>query len=146
MKDDFLTLSMYYLSGWSHCTLSGCPRWLLGCYSIIIVFRSKSQPAKAGNVHMCREVRREGLLSSSSSYLSQLWASLNPIASIMKVNLWLGFLLFFALRSPEIRLTSPFTIFKTWVFRVWGQVHTLPPPVQINHGYTEVMRVGQTGA
>lgn len=114
MKDDFLTLSMCCLSGWSHCTLPGCPRWLLGCYSIIIVFRSKSQPAKAGNVHMCREVRREGLLSSSSSYLSQLWASLNPIASIMKVNLWLGFLLFFALRSPEIRLTSPFTIFKTW--------------------------------
>ncbi|XP_049756700.1 ankyrin repeat domain-containing protein 29 isoform X6 [Elephas maximus indicus] len=34
--------------GWSHCTLPGCPRWLLGCHSITLVFRSKSQPAKDG--------------------------------------------------------------------------------------------------
>lgn len=117
VKDDFLILSICCLSGWSHCTLPRCPRWLLGCYSIVIVFRSQSQPTKTGNVH--REVGREGLLSVLQQLLpSQLQASLNPLASVTTVNLSLGFLLFFALDSPEIRLTSPFTIFKTWVFGI----------------------------
>ncbi|XP_067402689.1 ankyrin repeat domain-containing protein 29 isoform X2 [Emydura macquarii macquarii] len=34
--------------GWSYCTFSGCPRRIFGCNQIIIIFRSKGQPAKDG--------------------------------------------------------------------------------------------------